>query len=205
MSVSTAGVSGTPRPPDDLQVIYQGGENFLARAQALSERHREVENALAALNLGKSAQDAYNEATTAAAQAKKEFADAKAKADALVKNAQKQAEDIVSKANAEAMKAAEIVDRDRAALKRQMDEARAVADKDVAEAKKLKLNAAEDAAKAAKAMAEATSMQKDLSDKTKAAEAAEKDFTLKKTNVMNIVGSLMDTLDTAKGKLYIMR
>ncbi len=99
------GVSLDTRPASpisaDLEAIYTGGENFMARMQALSDATAANEKALKDFNLGndinakieeaKTKQDAAKKATAAAA---KKVADAEAQAAKIVADAKAQADDI---------------------------------------------------------------------------------------------------------------
>lgn len=72
----------TPSDPnrDLLDLVVKGGQGFLDRLGQIANQKAGLDQALAQLNLGKSAQDAYNEASTLKDQASK---DRQAAADAL--------------------------------------------------------------------------------------------------------------------------
>jgi hypothetical protein len=101
--VSASGVSvdvapGPSQEEQDFRAIYQGGENFLARAKALSDLKGQHELAYANLRVGQEARAALD-----AAQLKQSAAnEALAKANATLESATQTATDIVAKAREEA-------------------------------------------------------------------------------------------------------
>ena len=99
--------------PSDLEVIYQGGDNFLARMKTMSELHSAVKKAYEDLQLGndavaakKAAEDAYAVAADKLAAADKALKDALVAAEAKVAEARETGAQIVAdgRATADAMK-----------------------------------------------------------------------------------------------------
>jgi colicin import membrane protein len=134
-----SGVSVTEGNPldEDLSAIYQGGQNFLARMQAMSDRRAAAEHAVANMNLGHSVQAALADATTKQVSAAKLEADAKAIVDA----ARATAHDLSGKASEEANS---LLTAAKAQVKALKDEAAAI--KDAADKHSAETRTAADAA-----------------------------------------------------------
>jgi hypothetical protein len=99
------GISVSSPQMSDLELIYQGGENFLARMKVLSDQYAAYQKALRELNLGSDAKAAYNDAQRLKGEAqfdresaKNELLDAKKQAAALLGDATAQADDLKNKA-----------------------------------------------------------------------------------------------------------
>jgi hypothetical protein len=99
------GISVSSPQPSELELIYQGGENFLARMKALSDQRAAHEKALRELNLGSDAKAAYDEAQKLKGDAqadresaKNELLEAKKQAAALLDDARAHADDLKNKA-----------------------------------------------------------------------------------------------------------
>lgn len=74
--MGTAG--GTRSSDNDLNLIYQGGDNFLSRMKALNDAKYEFESALSALNLGKNVKQQLEETKKLREEAAKRHAEAEA-------------------------------------------------------------------------------------------------------------------------------
>lgn len=184
--VSSPGVSATAPEESDLQLIYTGGDNFLARMKAMSDGRARAEKAYRELQMG-------TDAKAALADAKRQNDEAvatKQQADALLAKAKDEAARIVAEANSNTAsalrdakaKAAEIVvaaekkkvaadtyvTQKRAEAKQMLDDAKAV--NDAADASRAEINAAFGKAQSAEAGAKAAQ----LAAETKATELANK-------------------------------
>lgn len=85
----------------DLQVIYEGGENFLGRMTALQKAKQESTDALKALNLGNDINAVHADAKAKQEAVSAALADAQAKSAIMLSDAKTAAEKIVSDANSE--------------------------------------------------------------------------------------------------------
>jgi len=101
------GTIGKGSPPDDLALVYQGGENFSARMAALEKKRREYDQAYLQLRLGKDAEAALQGAQNKLAEAEQKRAaaaqtlsDTEAKCKQAIEGASKQAQKIVADAMA---------------------------------------------------------------------------------------------------------
>src|SRR4029078_4233235 len=89
-----------PKIDPDLQVIYQGGANFISRMEALQKAKADAEAALAALNLGRDAKGAHEEAEARMGAAKEVMLGARRTADEARAAAKKQIDASLDAANA---------------------------------------------------------------------------------------------------------
>jgi cell division septum initiation protein DivIVA len=107
--VSSADVSASHSVDEDLRVIYQGGENFLARMRAMSNQTAELRRAIEESGIGSNAKAAFEDAKTkqreaalALAEATRRLAAASAEATRLTNQARQDAAKVTSEAKARA-------------------------------------------------------------------------------------------------------
>ena len=184
------GTVGKGPPPDDLSLIYQGGENFMARMAALDAKRREHEVAFLNLKIGsdakaalKGAQECLEEAERNRTATAKILADAQEKARKELEDASKEAQRVA----AAAMDLRKKADEECAALRRNAEEyvAKTKTNADeVLKAARSKLATAQRAqAEANAAMTEAVSIRS-------AAETANRDADAKVKAFQNKVNKL---------------
>ena len=101
------GSIGKGGPPDDLSLIYQGGENFMARMAAFNEKRRQYDEAFLRLKIGNDAEAALQGAKQRLAEAEQKRAaaaqtlsDTEAKCKQAIEDASKQAQKIIADAMA---------------------------------------------------------------------------------------------------------
>jgi hypothetical protein len=140
------GTLGKGPPPDDLTLIYQGGDNFMARMKQLVDATQRHHEALARLQIGQDAKAALD-------QAQRKLADA----DVLQKQAAKTLADAEAKAKAQMAKADQTV-ADANAMQRE-------ADKRLSQVQAREATAEAAIAKADRAKAEADRVRNELQAK----------------------------------------
>ena len=120
--------------PEDLSLIYQGGDNFLARMKALQDQQAAIQGMLDELNLGRPAREAYEDATTKQGVANSVLEEARGRASKMVQDAHDKAAGLILDAT-----------NDAAAMRKEATEFRAKAEKAFLDADALKRSAAETA------------------------------------------------------------
>jgi ribosomal protein L17 len=119
----------------DLAAVYQGGENFLARAQMLSNMRAEADKAVKALKEGRDidwtldrALEARKEADRLAAKAKETLEAAVKQHDASVRDSNAEAHSLIQRATADAAVIAAGAEQAKADAARYVDQQRAKAE-----------------------------------------------------------------------------
>lgn len=169
MSISGSGISpGGNQIPEEIQAIYQGGENFLARMKAMLDMRTSLEKARSDLNLGQEIVALRQQVSDDA----KKSADDRAAAQDILNGAKEQAKSIVDQANAEAARIRQEMDAKILASGSAANNMKQEADRYVAKVKA----EIDDAAKlAAKLKNEVSAKHAELSAAIEAAKAREAD------------------------------
>lgn len=200
VSIDTGGVSAAPPPESDLNLIYQGGQNFLARMAALSDARDKSERALLALAIGNDAKAAYEDAKAKSAEAMALLE--KAKADRayalnLVAEAKEKAGALVADAQAEARATSLDIEQKRMAFAADVEKSRAAIATNQAElaaaiavAKESRKQADNDAVRSAQVIVAAQEAQKAAGIAKDQATAAQKNAKELAAKLGSMIGSL---------------
>ena len=172
----------------DLKAVYQGGENFLARAQMLSNMRAQSEQALKDLNLGQAAVAAFKQAKADQAEAKKN----RAEAQAILTAAQKRVEVILQDANDAAMRTMDRGRDEAAAIVNAANQTRAEAEREVTQWKQ---NAAAQVEAANAQMAAANAAKETAAREMDKAAAAKRDAEAAKQHHDELAAKLQAKLD----------
>lgn len=171
----------------DLDVIATGGQNFTARMENFFAAKKQMEDAIAELQLGRAAKDAFAEADAARAKAKDTLEKAKAKADEILSQAKDKADATLASANTAVAERMNGIQAQEADLKARTDAFNQQVADATAEAKAAAAESKKATAEAKKATAAAEKAQSDADAEKSAALAARQKYETAYTNLMNSI------------------